>query len=77
MFHAFKSQLQDSSSKVNLVALETRSKMIPLLRDNLSPITNMLIPETVDSNLNSKNPIIYATTTNVVLAVSQQVGKQP
>lgn len=50
-------------------------KMIPLLRDKLSPIINMLIPAIVDNNLNSKNPGIYAAATNVVQALSQHVGK--
>ncbi|XP_012638237.2 TOG array regulator of axonemal microtubules protein 1 isoform X2 [Microcebus murinus] len=73
IFDAFKSRLHDSNSKVNLVALETMYKMIPLLRDNLSPIINMLIPAIVDNNLNSKNPGIYAAATNVVQALSQHV----
>lgn len=76
IFDAFKSRLHDSNSKVNLVALETMHKMIPLLRDNLSPIINMLIPAIVDNNLNSKNPGIYAAATNVVQALSQHVGKK-
>lgn len=50
--------------------------MIPLLRDNLSPIINMLIPAIVDNNLNSKNPGIYTAATNVVQALSQHVGKK-
>ncbi|KAM6181246.1 TOG array regulator of axonemal microtubules protein 1 isoform 3-T3 [Erethizon dorsatum] len=73
IFDAFKSRLHDSNSKVNLVALESMHKMIPLLRDNLSPIINMLIPAIVDNNLNSKNPGIYAAATNVVQALSQHV----
>ncbi|KAG8517749.1 TOG array regulator of axonemal microtubules protein 1 [Galemys pyrenaicus] len=73
IFDAFKSRLHDSNSKVNLVALETMHKMIPLLKDNLSPIINMLIPAIVDNNLNSKNPGIYAAATNVVQALSQYV----
>ncbi|ELW46987.1 Protein FAM179B [Tupaia chinensis] len=76
IFDAFKSRLHDSNSKVNLVALETMHKMIPLLRDNLSPIINMLIPAIVDNNLNSKNPGIYAAATNVVQALSQHVGQR-
>ncbi|XP_058396643.1 TOG array regulator of axonemal microtubules protein 1 isoform X2 [Diceros bicornis minor] len=73
IFDAFKSRLHDSNSKVNLVALETMHKMIPLLRDSLSPIINMLIPAIVDNNLNSKNPGIYAAATSVVQALSQHV----
>ncbi|XP_019480339.1 PREDICTED: crescerin-1 isoform X2 [Hipposideros armiger] len=73
IFDAFKSRLHDSNSKVNLVALETMHKMIPLLRDSLSPVINMLIPAIVDNNLNSKNPGIYAAATNVIQALSQHV----
>ncbi|XP_062061196.1 TOG array regulator of axonemal microtubules protein 1 isoform X5 [Lepus europaeus] len=73
IFDAFKSRLHDSNSKVNLVALETMHKMIPLLRDHLSPVINMLIPAIVDNNLNSKNPGIYNAATNVVQALSQHV----
>ncbi|XP_005659980.1 crescerin-1 isoform X3 [Sus scrofa] len=73
IFDAFKSRLHDSNSKVNLVALETMHKMIPLIRDNLSPIINMLIPAIVDNNLNSKNPGIYAAATNVIQALIQHV----
>ncbi|XP_012311712.2 TOG array regulator of axonemal microtubules protein 1 isoform X2 [Aotus nancymaae] len=73
IFDAFKSRLHDSNSKVNLVALETMHKMIPLLRDHLPPVINMLIPAIVDNNLNSKNPGIYTAATNVVQALSQHV----
>ncbi|XP_074091959.1 TOG array regulator of axonemal microtubules protein 1 isoform X2 [Macrotis lagotis] len=73
IFDAFKSRLHDSNSKVNLIALETMHKLIPLLRDNLSPVINMLIPAIVDNNLNSKNPGIYAAATNVIHALSQHI----
>ncbi|NXG53835.1 TGRM1 protein, partial [Psilopogon haemacephalus] len=71
IFDAFKSRLNDSNSKVNQVALEAMHKMIPLLRDSLSPVIHMLIPAIVDNNLNSKNPGIYAAATNVVQALCQ------
>ncbi|XP_009696337.1 PREDICTED: protein FAM179B [Cariama cristata] len=73
IFDAFKSRLHDSNSKVNQVALETMHKMIPLLKDNLSPVINMLIPAAVDNNLNSKNPGIYAAATNVIQALCQHL----
>uniref|UniRef100_A0A8C3HPN6 TOG array regulator of axonemal microtubules 1 n=1 Tax=Chrysemys picta bellii TaxID=8478 RepID=A0A8C3HPN6_CHRPI len=73
IFDAFKSRLHDSNSKVNQVALETMYKMIPLLKDNLSPVINMLIPAMVDNNLNSKNPGIYAAATNVIQALCQHL----
>ncbi|XP_054256668.1 TOG array regulator of axonemal microtubules protein 1 [Indicator indicator] len=71
IFDAFKSRLHDSNSKVSQVALETMHKIIPLLKDNLSPVINMLIPATVDNNLNSKNPGIYAAATSVIQALCQ------
>lgn len=49
--------------------------MIPLLKDNLTPVINMLIPAMVDNNLNSKNPGIYAAATNVIQALCQHLGK--
>ncbi|NXY89576.1 TGRM1 protein, partial [Alcedo cyanopectus] len=73
IFDAFKSRLHDSNSKVNQVALETMHQMIPLLKDNLSPVINMLIPAIVDNNLNSKNPRIYAAATNVIEALCQNL----
>uniref|UniRef100_A0A8D0GG83 TOG array regulator of axonemal microtubules 1 n=1 Tax=Sphenodon punctatus TaxID=8508 RepID=A0A8D0GG83_SPHPU len=73
IFDAFKSRLHDSNSKVNQVALETMHRMIPLLKDNLSPVINMLIPAMVDNNLNSKNPGIYAAAANVIQALCQHL----
>ncbi|XP_021257112.1 TOG array regulator of axonemal microtubules protein 1 isoform X2 [Numida meleagris] len=73
IFDAFKSRLHDSNSKVNQVALETMHKMIPLLKDNLSPVINMLVPAMVDNNLNSKNPGIYAAATDVIQALCQHL----
>nr|XP_028606214.1 LOW QUALITY PROTEIN: TOG array regulator of axonemal microtubules protein 1-like [Podarcis muralis] len=73
IFDAFKSRLHDSNSKVNQVALETMHRLIPLLKEKLSPIINMLIPALVDNNLNSKNPGIYAAATNVIQALCQHL----
>ncbi|XP_065604887.1 TOG array regulator of axonemal microtubules protein 1 [Cyrtonyx montezumae] len=73
IFDAFKSRLHDSNSKVNQIALETMHKMIPLLKDNLSPVINMLVPAMVDNNLNSKNPGIYAAATDVIQALCQHL----
>ncbi|XP_066177563.1 TOG array regulator of axonemal microtubules protein 1 isoform X1 [Sylvia atricapilla] len=73
IFDAFKPRLHDSNSKVNQVALEAMHKMIPLLKDNLSPVINMLIPAIVDNNLNSKNPGIYTAATNVIQALCQHL----
>ncbi|CAN8215732.1 unnamed protein product [Coccothraustes coccothraustes] len=73
IFDAFKPRLHDSNSKVTQVALEAMHKMIPLLKDNLSPVINMVIPAIVDNNLNSKNPGIYAAATNVIQALCQHL----
>ncbi|XP_062351102.1 TOG array regulator of axonemal microtubules protein 1 [Cinclus cinclus] len=73
IFDAFKPRLHDSNSKVNQVALEALHKMIPLLKDNLSPVINILIPAIVDNNLNSKNPGIYAAATNVIQALCEHL----
>ncbi|XP_053140411.1 TOG array regulator of axonemal microtubules protein 1 isoform X1 [Hemicordylus capensis] len=73
IFDAFKSRLHDSNSKVNQVALETMHRLIPLLKEKLSPVINMLIPALVDNNLNSKNPGIYTAATNVIQALCQHL----
>ncbi|XP_044292888.1 TOG array regulator of axonemal microtubules protein 1 isoform X1 [Varanus komodoensis] len=73
IFDAFKSRLHDSNSKVNQVALETMHRLIPLLKEKLSPVINMLIPALVDNNLNSKNPGIYAAATSVIQALCQHL----
>ncbi|XP_069064723.1 TOG array regulator of axonemal microtubules protein 1 isoform X2 [Pleurodeles waltl] len=69
IFDAFKSRLHDSNSKVNLLALETMQKIIPLLKDSLSAVVNILFPAIVDNNLNSKNHSIYSAASNVVQAL--------
>ncbi|XP_041266092.1 TOG array regulator of axonemal microtubules protein 1 isoform X2 [Onychostruthus taczanowskii] len=73
IFDAFKPRLHDSNSKVTQVALEAMHKMVPLLKDSLSPVINMLIPAIVDNNLNSKNPGIYAAATNVIQALCRHL----
>ncbi|XP_043930209.1 TOG array regulator of axonemal microtubules protein 1 isoform X2 [Protopterus annectens] len=73
IFDAFKSRLHDSNSKVNQIALETLHKMIPLLRENLTPVVNMMVPAVVDNNLNSKNPGIYAAAISVIDALIQHL----
>ncbi|XP_026156874.1 TOG array regulator of axonemal microtubules protein 1 [Mastacembelus armatus] len=60
VFDAFKARLQESNSKVNLYALESLQKIIPLLKDNLSQVVNILVPAIVDNHLNSKNNAIYS-----------------
>ncbi|XP_065542720.1 TOG array regulator of axonemal microtubules protein 1 isoform X2 [Lathamus discolor] len=73
IFDAFKCRLNDLNSKVNQIALETMHQIIPLLKDNLSPVINMLIPAMVDNNLNSRNPGIYAAAKKVIQALCQHV----
>lgn len=74
IFDAFKSRLHDSNSKVNLLALETMQKIIPLLKDSLAAVVNMLFPAIVDNNLNSKNHSIYSAASNVVQALITYLG---
>ncbi|NWY74806.1 TGRM1 protein, partial [Erithacus rubecula] len=73
VFDAFKPRFQESNSKVTQEALVALHKMIPVLKDNSSPVINMLIPAIVDNNLNSKNPGIYAAATNVIQALCQHL----
>uniref|UniRef100_A0A8C9BQ35 TOG array regulator of axonemal microtubules 2 n=1 Tax=Phocoena sinus TaxID=42100 RepID=A0A8C9BQ35_PHOSS len=58
VFDAFTPRLQDSNKKVNQWALESLSRMIPLLRESLQPVLLSIIIAVAD-NLNSKNAGIY------------------
>ncbi|XP_062863351.1 TOG array regulator of axonemal microtubules protein 1 isoform X2 [Trichomycterus rosablanca] len=69
VFDAFKERLQESNSKVNLYALEALQKIIPLLRDNLAQMVNILIPAVVDNHLNSKNNAVYTAATAAIHAL--------
>ncbi|XP_077408053.1 TOG array regulator of axonemal microtubules protein 1 isoform X2 [Vanacampus margaritifer] len=69
VFDALKSRLQEANSKVNQYALESLQKIIPLMRDNLSQVVNMLVPAIVDNHLNSKNNAIYSAAIGTVDAL--------
>nr|XP_057947049.1 TOG array regulator of axonemal microtubules protein 1-like isoform X2 [Doryrhamphus excisus] len=69
VFDAFKARLQESNSKVNQYALESLQKIIPLMRDNLSQVVNILVPAIVDNHLNSKNNAIYSAAIGTINAL--------
>ncbi|XP_055496342.1 TOG array regulator of axonemal microtubules protein 1 [Leucoraja erinacea] len=73
IFDAFKPRLHDFNSKVNHMALETMQKIIPLLKNNLVQILNILIPAIVDNNLNSKNLGIYNAAVSVIHTMIQHI----
>ncbi|XP_041069813.1 TOG array regulator of axonemal microtubules protein 1 isoform X1 [Carcharodon carcharias] len=73
IFDAFKPRLHDFNSKVNQMALETMQKMIPLLKDNLAQVLNILFPAIVDNNLNSKNLGIYNAAIGVIHTLVQHI----
>uniref|UniRef100_H2ZW64 TOG array regulator of axonemal microtubules 1 n=1 Tax=Latimeria chalumnae TaxID=7897 RepID=H2ZW64_LATCH len=73
IFDAFRPRLHDSNSKVNQMALETMKIMIPLLKDNLGQVINVLVPAIVDNNLNSKNLGIYNAAISVIQALTQHL----
>ncbi|XP_067894955.1 TOG array regulator of axonemal microtubules protein 1 isoform X2 [Heterodontus francisci] len=73
IFDAFKPRLHDFNSKVNQMALETMQKLIPLLKDNLAQVLNILVPAIVDNNLNSKNLGIYNAAVNVIHTLIQNI----
>ncbi len=76
MFDAFKARLQESNSKVNLYALESLQKIIPLLKDNLSQVVNILVPAVVDNHLNSKNNAVYSAAIGAINALTLNLGTQ-
>ncbi|KAK7905011.1 hypothetical protein WMY93_017618 [Mugilogobius chulae] len=69
VFDVFRSRLQESNSKVNLYALESLQKIIPLLKDNLSQVVNILVPAIVDNHLNSKNNAVYTAAIGAINAL--------
>ncbi|XP_077394371.1 TOG array regulator of axonemal microtubules protein 1 isoform X2 [Festucalex cinctus] len=69
VFDALKARLQEANSKVNQYALESLQKIIPLMRDNLSQVVNILVPAIVDNHLNSKNNAIYSAAIGAVDAL--------
>ncbi|XP_068420747.1 TOG array regulator of axonemal microtubules protein 2 isoform X3 [Eschrichtius robustus] len=76
VFDAFTPRLQDSNKKVNQWALESLSKMVPLLRESLQPMLLSIITAVAD-NLNSKNAGIYtaaATALDVMIESLDNLG---
>ncbi|KAK2826224.1 hypothetical protein Q5P01_020438 [Channa striata] len=73
VFDAFKGRLQESNSKVNLYALESLQKIIPLLKNNLSQVVNILVPAVVDNHLNSKNNAIYSAAVGAINALTSNL----
>ncbi|PNI28547.1 TOGARAM2 isoform 5 [Pan troglodytes] len=72
VFDAFTPRLQDSNKKVNQWALESLSKMIPLLKESLHPMLLSIIIAVAD-NLNSKNSGIYAAAMAVLDAMVESL----
>ncbi|KAJ8390886.1 hypothetical protein AAFF_G00100180 [Aldrovandia affinis] len=73
VFDGMKARLQESHSKVNLHALEALLRIIPLLRENLAQVVNILVPAIVDNHLNSKNNAIYNAAVGAVDALIQNI----
>ncbi|XP_061650167.1 TOG array regulator of axonemal microtubules protein 1-like isoform X2 [Phyllopteryx taeniolatus] len=69
VFDALKARLQECNSKVNQYALESLQKIIPLMRDNLSQVVNILVPAIVDNHLNSRNNAIYSAAIGTIDAL--------
>ncbi|XP_058407504.1 TOG array regulator of axonemal microtubules protein 2-like [Diceros bicornis minor] len=72
VFDAFTPRLQDSNKKVNQWALESLSKMIPLLKESLQPMLLSIIIAVAD-NLNSKNSGIYAAAATALDAMIESL----
>ncbi|KAK1333184.1 hypothetical protein QTO34_006721 [Cnephaeus nilssonii] len=72
VFDAFTPRLQDSNKKVNQWALESLTKMIPLLGESLRPMLLSIIVAVAD-NLNSKNSGIYAAALSALDAMIESL----
>ncbi|KAM6179262.1 TOG array regulator of axonemal microtubules protein 2 [Erethizon dorsatum] len=72
VFDAFTPRLQDSNKKVNQWALESLTKMIPILKDSVHPMLLSLIVAVAD-NLNSKNLGIATAAATVLDAMIESL----
>ncbi|KAJ8337311.1 hypothetical protein SKAU_G00385320 [Synaphobranchus kaupii] len=54
VFDAIVARLQESNRKINQLTLEALQAVIPLLKDSLVQVVNILVPAIVDNHLNSK-----------------------
>eukprot|EP00794_Sanderia_malayensis_P020059 gene20059-22028_t len=72
VFDNFMPRLTDSNSKVNLQALQTMNKSIPILRDALSPMISMLM-QALTSCVASKNNSIYNSAMEVLVSLTKYV----
>ncbi|XP_065055489.1 TOG array regulator of axonemal microtubules protein 1-like isoform X1 [Rhopilema esculentum] len=72
VFDKFIPRLTDSNSKVNLQALQTMNKAIPILRDALTPLITLLM-QSLTSCVASKNNAIYNAGMEVLISLTKFV----
>ena len=60
--------------QVNIYALQTMNKVIPILRDSLTPLITLLM-EMLTSCVASKNNAIYNAAMEVLISLTKFVGK--
>ncbi len=66
--------MRDSNSKVNLQALQTMARMVPILRDSMSSIVNLSV-QTIAANLASKNQEILSAASSLLDSLMDNLGK--
>ena len=57
LFDVFLDRCRDGNAKVTLLALESLSKIIPILRNALDPVITLLVPVVANQMISSSGPI--------------------
>ncbi|XP_075252876.1 TOG array regulator of axonemal microtubules protein 1-like isoform X2 [Convolutriloba macropyga] len=74
IFDEYVHRLTDSNSKVNLLALQSMLKLVPLLRDNFSIVPNMVVPA-VAQNMASNRPELRNLSLDIIDAMIDHIDQ--
>ena len=66
-------RLSDSNSKVNLYALQTLNRCIPIIRNGMAPTTTLIV-ENLKTPLSSKNEAIYLAARDCLITLTKYIG---
>ncbi|KAG9328283.1 hypothetical protein JZ751_015391, partial [Albula glossodonta] len=75
VFDAVVDRLQESNRKVNQHTLEALQKIVPLLKDGMGPVVNILVPAVVDNHLNSKIEDIHKAAVGALDSLLEHLGE--
>lgn len=66
-------RLSDSNSKVNLYALQTLNRCIPIIRNGMAATTTLIV-ENLKTPLSSKNEAIYSAAKDCLITLTKYIG---